>query len=153
MWYVYTIQIYIGRRTASTRPSLPSYLHAHISPQSYLYFGFGFLQFKIHYACIICLKWKVICINAVAISCLSFALLLYSHIVDTTTTWPHSDQNTDTCHFFSKVFQSTTSFYLILWNLMLGPNICSTQLSCLPLNASYMDFCNSIQHLGSGPFF
>ena len=82
--------------------------------------------------------------------CIAFIQL---HIVDTTTTWPHSDQNTDTCHFFSKVFQSTTSFYLILWNLMLGPNICSTQLSCLPLNASYMDFCNSIQHLGSGPFF
>ena len=82
--------------------------------------------------------------------CIAFIQL---HIVDTTTTWPHSDQNTDTCHFFSKVFQSTTSFYLILWNLMLGPNICSTQLSCLPLNASYMDFCNSIQHLGCGPFF
>ena len=82
--------------------------------------------------------------------CIAFIQL---HIVDTTTTWPHSDQNTDTCHFFSKVFQSTTSFYLILWNLMLGPNICSTQLSCLPLNASYMDFCNSIQHLGSGQFF
>ena len=63
-----------------------------ISPCSHITTKLLVFWVWVHYACIICLKWKVICINAVAISCLCFAFFYtvtyswyYYHVA---TFWP-----------------------------------------------------------------